>query len=261
MRLEALEAQIAEQIEAYAEAAGGRIRQTQEDMVELQIAHHGGVLRAAGAETTLMRLPVEAVENIVGFLADGSPLNRVLERLGPAAAERVRDSLIKGVTLGWNPRKMERAARETSGQVLSHVLRIHRTESMRAFREVGYQTRNANSDLFGGWIWLSAKNSRTCASCWAMHGTVHRNDERLDDHPNGRCTEMPIVRGFRMPAVESGEDLFARLPAAEQRKILSPAKYEAYRDGRIQLSDLVTRSRSRAWGTTRREASLQEVLA
>jgi hypothetical protein len=57
--------------------------------------------------------------------------------------------------------------------------------------------------------------------CWAMHGTVHTLDERLDDHPNGRCTAIPHFReGGSVAAavqVESREDQFARLELAAVR--------------------------------------------
>lgn len=258
-RLQALEAQAAEQIAAF----GGRVaRQTEQlqgiaiDLAERQFA---GSMRAAGVDLALNRLPEAQIARLIGFLADGSPLDRLLVSLGPEAGRRLRETLIQGVALGWNPREMERRARDSQGAVLSRSLRIMRTEAVRPYREYAHRNYEANRHVVRGWYWSAALQPRTCASCWAMHGTFHELSERLDDHPNGRCAPVPAVRGYDL-RIETGVDVFSRLSADEQRAILGGAKYEAFRDGRIGLPDLVARSHSREWGSTRREASLAEAL-
>lgn len=108
-----------------------------------------------------------------------------------------------------------------------------------------------------------------------MHGTEHRLDEILDDHPNGRCAMIPKTRTWAEigkqygidlsdvpdtnPEIEPGFSLFERLPAEKQIKILGPAKYAAWKDGKFALSDIVGRARSKEWGTHRYEKSLTEL--
>lgn len=259
-RLRALESQVAEQVAAFAGRLERQTTQLQEIGIDLADRQFGRSVAAAGVEITLRRLPDQQIAQLVGFLADGSPLSRLLVELGPEAGQRMRDTLIRGVALGWNPREMERRARESQGAVLSRSLKIMRTEALRPYREYAHLNYQANSHVVRGWYWSSALQTRTCASCWAMHGTFHRLDERLDDHPNGRCTQVPAVRGFEFE-MQTGVDAFARLGADEQRAVLGEAKYDAYRTGRIGLPDLVARSESGLWGSTRREASLQEALA
>lgn len=115
-----------------------------------------------------------------------------------------------------------------------------------------------------------------CAACWAMHGTEHRLDEILDDHPNGRCTAIPLSRtwaeiGARYgvdlsdipdtnPEIEPGTALFEKLSQEQQIKILGPAKWQAWKDGKFALADIVGRARSKEWGTHRYERSLKEIL-
>jgi hypothetical protein len=104
-----------------------------------------------------------------------------------------------------------------------------------------------------------------------MHGTEHSLDERLDDHPNGRCTAIPKTKtwaelGFEgvpetQVQVERGIDLFEKLPDVDKERILgSRAAFEAYRAGAVTLSDFVGRRRSREWGTMRYARSLKETL-
>lgn len=125
-------------------------------------------------------------------------------------------------------------------------------------------------------MWHSACDLRTCAACWAMHGTEHGLNEILDDHPNGRCAMVPKTKTWAEigeqygidfsdvpdtnPEIEPGVALFEKLPAEKQIKILGPAKYAAWKDGKFILSDIVGRKRSKEWGTHRYEKSLAELL-
>lgn len=258
-RFQTLEAQTVAQINRYAQMAEGEIVQMQQIAMDIGGRQLNASLSALDIRVTLNRLPAGQVEALIGTLADGSPLSSLLADLGPMAGERMQSALIRGVALGWNPRKMERVARETHGQVLSHMLRIARTEGIRPYRDYSLMSYNANSDVVGGWIWLSAANDRTCASCWAMHGMRHTLRERLDDHPSGRCTMIPDVRGVEIE-MPTGPALFQQMSQEQQRQVLGGAKFEAYQAGKIDLSDLVYRRRSRAWGTMRREASLEQAL-
>lgn len=228
--------------------------------VELAQEQAQALVREQGARLTLSRLPREAINELVAQLPNGSPLSTLLQELVGQGSQNMREALINGVAQGWNPRRIERAAREAQGKVLQRALTVARTEALRPYREAQYQQRQANQNIIQGWVWLSAADGRTCASCWAMHGTRHGNNERLDDHPNGRCTEVPIVAGFALN-VPTGDELFKKADPAVQQRVLRGEKYEAYRDGRIKLNDLVHRSRSRVWGTTRNEASLAQALA
>jgi len=208
-------------------------------------------------------LPTGAIEDLVGFLANGSPLRDLLDKLGPLASKRIRESLIEGIAQGYNPEKIGRSVREAFGGNLSRALRVSRTEVLRSYREATRRSYEANDDVVEGWIWNAACTTRTCAMCFAMHGTVHPVTERLDDHPSGRCSMLPKVKG--LPGMspqwlpEAGVDQFARLSPDEQRHILGPL-YDAYHSGEITLPDVVGRSFSRDWGSMRRVKSLKEIL-
>lgn len=258
VRLDALDQQIDVLMAGLESTVERRVIAAQAEAVAIRQASAEAVMGIVRPSNFVF--PAQAVAELVGVLVDGSPVARVIALRELQTGSAIRNTLIKGVSLGWNPRKMEREARKTVGRVLSKVLRIHRTEAHRAFREAGYVNRNANPDVYRGWVWLSAADTRTCASCWAMHGTIHRVNERLDDHPNGRCVERDLIKGFENPDIKLGDELFKNLSPVDQRKILSPAKYEAFREGKITLGDLTTRKRSRVWGTTRREASLAQAL-
>jgi len=180
------------------------------------------------------------------------------------------DALTRGLALGLGPEVIRRLIQQMMGMVLTRALRIARTEMLRAYREAARRNYQANSDVVKGWIWHSALNERTCAACWAMHGTVHRLEERLDDHVGGRCTAVPLTKtwaelGFEgipettLP-IERGVDVFQRLNPEMQQEILGAAKYAAWKDGKFGLEDLVGRKYDGRWGSMRYERSLKELL-
>jgi A118 family predicted phage portal protein len=48
-----------------------------------------------------------------------------------------------------------------------------------------------------------------------MDGTFHKLSDSLDDHPNGRCTAVPKLRGIDLPARQTGVKAFERLSEAD----------------------------------------------
>lgn len=274
-RLRVLLAEASERFEAYSTFVRGEVRGQMMESAGLGGEHFAAQMGALGLGGTFARLPGEAIGNIVAALwGPGTPLDGILNSLGGASVEAIRDALFRGVMLGLNPREVARIVRRVSGANLMRVLRICRTEMMRAYRVATLQNYNANSDVVAGWVWLSALDERTCPACWMMHGTFHGLDEQLFDHPNGRCVMVPQVRmpgmtgregerGTRWgwPEIRLGvEEFRSLLTPAQQQKVLGAGVYEAWRDGRINLRDIPTYSVSPIWGKSIRARGLSELL-
>jgi len=96
--------------------------------------------------------------------------------------------------------------------------------------------------------------------CLAMDGTEHSVSERLDDHPNGRCRAVPIVKGLPAVQWQTGEAWLKRQPESVQRQVLGTG-YDAWHDGKVQLSDFIGQRTSREWGSTRYAKSIGAILA
>jgi hypothetical protein len=279
-RLRKLQVQVEAEIGRFAEYADEQIRAEQAAAVAAAGSHAARLTTAAPGPAagrvsyTWNRVPTEAVGDLVGFLADGSPLALLLAELGPATAVAVGAALTTGLALGHNPRKIAAEVRQAVGMGLTRALRISRTEVLRSYREATRRNYQGNDDVVKGWLWhahVSGFGSeRTCGACWAMHGTQHTLDERLDDHVCGRCAMIPIVKSWAelgstgiadtQARIPTGVELFARLPAAEQDRILGRAAGAAYRDGAATLEDFVGQKHSPLWGTMRYQRSLREVL-
>lgn len=206
------------------------------------------------------RLPRGAIEQMLAFLDPAGPLYARLKLMAPTVTDAVSEAILQGVTLGYNPRKIAAMVTKEFGAALTDSMRFVRTAQLWAYRESNRATFLANSDVVTGWVWSAELDDTTCASCWAMHGTVHPLDEPLNDHHNGRCAPIPLVKGFDNPITESGADAFDKLSEAEQRAILGAGKYDAWKGGEFEFSALTTTRRDDVYGDMRTAAPLWELL-
>lgn len=214
------------------------------------------------------RLDTGSVETLLGFLAPGSPLTKRLTALAGDLATAIGDELVKGLALGLNPREVARLMRKTGGLGLTSALRYARTAQLWAYRESSRAAYLANGDIVGSWMWFAdLRGPNTCAACIAMHGQVFPNTERLDDHWNGRCKDVPVVNwgalGIDLPPLNygpTGPDWFVAQDPARQAQILGPGKFQLFQDGRLDFSRLVKQVTDDVWGPMRVEATLHELL-
>lgn len=224
----------------------------------------------AAIRAQLTRLPVSALEHLVGATADGSPLRDLLDQLGPDASKRVRDELIRGVGTGRNPRETARRIRDALDGNMTRANAISRTETLRAYTNTALENYRENADIMAGWMWHSALDTRTCAYCWAMHGMILATESDMAKHVNCRCAAIPYTKtwaelGFTdIPEtrinVPRGVDVFEALPDADKLAILGPAKFAAYKDEQIGLLDLIGQKDDPKWGKVGYEKSLKDAL-
>lgn len=258
-RLQTLRQQVEAQLRQFSGYANTAIQAQQWQALQAGRAHAGALLQAAagGGVTAFNTLPSDALAYMVGFQQDGSPLLEVLNRYGSEASQAMADRLLQGLALGQGPGTVARLIRRDMGMALWEALRLARTETLRAYRAANMETYRANEDIVEGWYWLSARNTRTCAMCWAMDGTFHKLGDSLDDHPNGRCTAVPKLRGIDLPARLPGVEAFDKLRDVDQFRILGPSKYAAYRKGDFRLKELVGVKHDERWGRMYYERSLK----
>lgn len=207
----------------------------------------------------LRGLAPEAIEQLLGFLDPAGPLYQRLGNLPKYTAEQVSRAILDGVGLGRNPRAIAREITRSLGMGLTESLRMTRTVQIYAYREAIRANYLANSDVVIGWIWY-ADLGGACPACVAMHGTQHALNERLNDHHNGRCTMLPLTIGSTNPLEGAGEQYFKGLPEAQQKALLGPGKYDAYKAGKFSFSQLATTHTDEVYGEMRSVASLSSLL-
>jgi SPP1 gp7 family putative phage head morphogenesis protein len=199
--------------------------------------------------------------------------------------------------MGNNPRTIAPMIRDALGIQLNRALTISRTEVMRAQRIATAESYKANADVIKGWRWQAALTGNTCPVCLSLHGSEHPVTETMSSHPNCRCTSVAITKSWEELGAEygvdfsgvekagpsfadvakkygitpeqlrtyanrklSGEAYFRSLSAEEQRVILGPSKWLAWKDGKFAFDALSRKTYSAVWGEGVRQASLIELL-
>lgn len=213
-------------------------------------------------------LSPSALDQMLAFVAEGSPLYDRINLLSPYYGQNIIDKLVEAVQQGWNPRftaaQIEKFIQGTLytadgifANPLADALRMTRTAQLWAQREAAIAQYAANG--IEKWVWFATiDDGRCCASCVIMHGTIHDMDEMLDDHYNGRCAAIPLID--ENPIQQSGMDWLESQSEEKQREVMGNAAYNAWKDGAITLDQLSTKHADDVYGMMRGEASLVSIL-
>jgi len=193
--------------------------------------------------------------------------------LAAESREAMRRELTRAVPVGENPRE---AARRMTQQVaggfdggLARATRISRTELLDAHRAGAAAVEQANSDVTAGWRWMAELDEVTCPACVARHGTEHEPGTRgPDDHPNGRCTRIPLTRTWRELGIDQDEpaeqwldaDTWISQNPDQAREALGPGRYEALQEGRISRDQMARQRRNPDWRDSWDATPLRDLL-
>lgn len=218
------------------------------------------LLTQAGLTLELGNLPKNIFQQMVAFLQPGSPLFNRLEEFANTTVDYIVNVLLESVALGRNPRETARLIGDAFGRGLDDALRMTRTAQLYAARAAAQANFQNNSDILDGWVWYAHLDDTVCQSCIVMHGTIHRLDEILNDHHNGRCAMLPYIESFGNPVEQSGIDWFEGLPEEQQKAILGPGKFEAWKAGRFTLDQLSRENENDVYGLMRGVTPLKDLI-
>lgn len=204
------------------------------------------------------RLATEPVEKLQALARGGGPLHDILSSAYPAAVKGLTDKLLYGTAVGWHPRKTAREMLRNGGldQGLNHVLLVARDQQIRNYREAARDAYKA-SPLIYGYMRIAAKNERTCLACLALDGRVYPTAERMELHPQDRCSMIPLIHGRPIPQYLTGLDWLKAQPEDRQRRMMGPGRFDLWKRGGFRLDQLVTVKQNKIWGPNAQETSLR----
>ena len=178
-RYQTLISQLTANVTMYTNVATGAItnaqrasmQKAQSDTTSIISASMGGGDKGAGL-LSMAVLPEQAINAVVGFTSDGTPLNALLKQRAKVTLSDVNQTLINGVALGHSPFDVAKRLDDQLGTMHWQNLRLARTEMMRAYREAQRVNMLQNADVLSGWKWSSALDRRSCTICIGQHGKV-----------------------------------------------------------------------------------------
>lgn len=212
----------------------------------------------------------EAVARLISY-SQSDPWAALLRQYGDDVLGVVRNQAIQGIAYGWNPLRTAEAIRAVTQSLPAHQANtLMRTLQLTSYRDAAAAHQQANLPLAQQIIRIGTLDARTCLACIAQHGAVIWDSDRdasapvprVNDHHNGRCTSVIVVKG-RPVSITTGPEWFASLPPDRQAQqasfARSPGKFAAYQSGQVALSDFVTPYTDPAFGPMLREAGLGQV--
>lgn len=262
-RTRSLLAQAQGEVSRYTASAARTIADGQQALARLGLEHAVALTQASYPRFTLARfaiLPVDALESMAGFAGDGTPLSKLLARAWPDAAQGITDALTQAVALGRNPNETARLLNDGLALGLNRTLVITRTEQLRAYRDASRQ-QYAHSGVVTGYKRIAAHDHRICLGCLLADGRTYATSQALDEHPQGRCSTVPIVSGAPVPRWQAGGSWLREQDPDVQKSIMGPQAYSAWRGGQVALGDLVRTTRNATWGGSVMQTPLKDLVS
>lgn len=208
------------------------------------------------------------------ILRSTETVHSLTQPLAGWVAQQMKQELVRGITLGKNPRAVaRRLIKNTEGQFnggLSRAMNIARTEMLDAHREASRALSRANTDILTGWVWTCTLDARTCPSCLSKHGTEYPVDQfGPDDHQMGRCARVDKVKswkelGFNIEepasAFQDSKEWYDNLTEGTQLSIMGPTRQRLLAEGKIDWSELSVLRKTDGWRDSQGVRSVKDLL-
>jgi SPP1 gp7 family putative phage head morphogenesis protein len=254
-----LQRQIISEARRYENYATATIKAEQLSYLEMGAsAAQAAISGELGAGYAFNRLNIQALENMVGITADGSPLFDVLQKraLTPDMVEGLVNKLNEAIALGYNPRKTAGMMAEGLAAGLDKALVIARTEQQRSYRAAS-QAQYVESGVVMQYQRHAAPSERSCIECIALDGKIYPTDADFESHPNCRCFMTPVIEGAKDPGAKT-LTWFEGQSESVQREIMGAGRFELYQNG-TPLEDFVRVTNDPTWGATISAVPLSEL--
>lgn len=249
-RYQQLLAQLNAGAEKYAGSMAKSIAEQQAILIKAGMGDAVDLINAsyAGVSGMFNKLPVEALENMVGLTAAGTPLATLFDGIGPEAGMQMTNALMKGLALGKSPAEVARWMVQATDIVPNRAIRIARSETLRAYR-TATQAQFAESQIVQGYYRVASKSRRTCLGCLVADGAFVEIDVPFEEHAQGRCSMIPALDGVKKPLWSRGREWLMAQSPEFQREFIGPGLYEAWdAKGKPSLQTLIEYKENATWG-------------
>ena len=256
-RYEILKAQTEREILKYNKDAAAIISDGQVTALEQGLQTAQDAIVSSGFNASYNKINVGAVDAMVGYAGDGSPLVSLLnDSVSAGAADSIVQSLIDGIGQGLGADAVARDIAGDLGGNFDRSLVIARTEINRSYRSASTE-QYRQSGVVDGFMRLVSRDE-ACLACIALDGEKFDSPDEMDDHPNGRCTCVPIIAGEAPPEWETAQEWLANQSDEKQLEIMGTARFEMFKAG-TPISAFGEKRQSDIWGDSPKVVTIQDL--
>lgn len=210
------------------------------ERVMLSLAETTADLGASSADQSARRIAPKNWQRIrTAGLFTGPLLNaskEAIKRLPGAITEKLSDLITQAVGMAENGLDwIMSQLGDLMGNLWSGIQRTVRTLAEQMFRRAQQEQAKQTPPSVK---WRRIANHETaCLACLMLEGTIYDKKEDFADHPNGRCTIVPVENAS--PDEHPGRDWFLEQDEETQKRIMGKGRWEAWQRGDISLDEMV----------------------
>ena len=236
-------------IRRYNRAAAKQIRGDMTEMSDLGYMDATRVVSVAEPDSPMWtRVNKSPARVTAAMTQDDAPLDRLLDKSFGQMKTGMEQALITGIATGQGSRWIAEQMMNAAAIPEQRALLIARTEVNRAYRQANWE-RQRDSRAVLGYRRMCYKPT-ACFACLMLDGEFYPKTQEPTDHPNGKCSFVPVSKHFdpaNMEGWQKGSDWFMEQSEEDQRRIMGNSRYELMRDG-YDPRDMVWIKPNDTWG-------------
>lgn len=209
-----------------------------------------GIIDATKPDEALWtRINQRQVRIMTGMLSPDSPLSKLLAKSWPELKDKIESILMIGIGTGQGAEWIARQLESAIDIPYRRAILIARTEVNRAYREANLETMRASESVIG--YRRMCYPPTACFACLMMDGDFYEKGEPFSDHPNGKCSLVPVTKHFdpiNDPTWERGQKWFSRQDEGTQRKIMGAGRFDLWMNYGVNPRDMVYIKDNPLWG-------------
>lgn len=210
-------------------------------------------------------LNTDAIDALAARIVDDQRISNLLKHATKQQEAKLHAELLKAQVLGQNPREAARKLRDSAkgmqGATLARWLTIARTEMVDTNRKGLTALYQRNSHVLRAKERHCAFDERTCMACIALDGTIYDLDAVEDDHQNGRCTWLPVLKepyAKQMGKRQLASQWFMKQDSKIQRSMMGGTMFDLWKAGDIDLEDFAVYKNNHKWRGAFYSATINE---
>ena len=260
-RYKTMMAQAKKMIRDYNKAIAGQIRGTEAEMVDIGHRNAKQIINIAEPDDPLWtRVNKRETRIMAAMTADETPLDNLLAKSFGQMKEGMESALITGISTGQGSSLIADQLMKAAEIPEQRALLIARTEVNRTYRQSNWEQMRSSRAILG-YRRMCYKDT-ACFACLMLDKEFYPVDSEPTDHPNGKCSFVPVTRHFDPgadPGWESGRDWFEHQDPDTQRSIMGPGRFDLWKRQGVNPRDMVWIKPNKVWGGSPAIRPLEEL--
>ena len=261
-RYKTMAEQARKMIREYSRAAAGQISASEAEIYEIGKQNGQQLISIAEPDDPMWtRVNRRETRIMAGMTANGSPLYDLLNKSYSETMDEITKSLTIGISTGQGSSWIAQQLTNAGLIPEQRALLIARTEVNRAYRQSNWEQMQSSRAIKG--YRRMCYHDTACFACIMLDGEFYPVDSEPCDHPNGKCSFVPVTKHFdpiNDPSWERGPEWFARQDEETQRRIMGAGRFDLWKQQGVDPRNMVWIKPNDVWGGSPAAKPIKELM-